>query len=82
MWQNAYIERPQVVQDKQGNPLALFLGMSKLDGYSDSVSWSSKFCAPGQVRIQPVRFPAKLRKERGSLDHHLVIVLASLTTLF
>ena len=38
VWRNAYVERPQVVQDKEGNPLALFLGMSKLDGYSDSVS--------------------------------------------
>jgi len=53
VWENAYIERPQVVQDKQGNPIALFLGMSKLDGYADSVSWSSKFCAPGQVCHAP-----------------------------
>ena len=67
VWPNAYVERPQVVQDKDGNPLALFLGMyeshtsfsissalcladaedysgrSKLDGYGDSVSWSSRF---------------------------------------
>jgi hypothetical protein len=48
VWPNAYVERPQVVQDNAGNPVALFLGMSKLDGYADSVSWSSRFCAPGQ----------------------------------
>lgn len=48
VWRNAYVERPQVVQGTDGTPIALFLGMSKLDGYSDSVSWSSKFCAPGQ----------------------------------
>ena len=76
VWPNAYVERPQVVQDKDGNPLALFLGMyeshtsfsissalcladaedssrrSKLDGYGDSVSWSSRFCAPGQPQSE------------------------------
>lgn len=49
---NAYVERPQMVLDGEGNPLALFLGMSKLDSYSDSISWSSKLCAPGQPQSE------------------------------
>ena len=46
VWKNAYVERPQVVQDKAGNPLALFLGMSKLDGYGDSVRWNAMKLTP------------------------------------
>ena len=59
-----------MVQDKHGNPLALFLGMSKLDGYSDSVSWSSKFCAPGQDRAQcgPTTACEKGKKGCGCSD--------------
>ena len=70
VWKNAYVERPQVVQDKAGNPLALFLGMSKLDGYADSVSWSSKFCAPGQDRSEcgPTTACEKGKKGCGCSD--------------
>jgi hypothetical protein len=70
VWKNAYVERPQVVQDKAGNPLALFLGMSKLDGYADSVSWSSKFCAKGQDRSQcgPTTACEKGKKGCGCSD--------------
>eukprot|EP01047_Picozoa_sp_COSAG01_P019958 COSAG01_NODE_1125_length_11596_cov_8.205532_1_plen_499_part_00 len=70
VWKNAYVERPQVVQDSEGHPLALFLGMSKLDGYSDSVSWSSKFCAPGQPQAQcgPTTSCEKGKKGCGCSD--------------
>jgi hypothetical protein len=43
-------ERPQVVQGKDGEPLALFLGMSKADGYGDSVSW---YATPPPPRGRP-----------------------------
>lgn len=53
------MERPQVVQDREGNPLALFLGLSKLDGYGDSVSLLSlRVCRRCLIRLG-VRFLTK-----------------------
>lgn len=61
VWQNAYVERPQVVQDKAGHPLALFLGMSKLDGctYCPSGSLSCRATRPqNRVLTTSLHFPA------------------------
>merc|ERR1711924_501014 len=42
-WQNAYIERPQILQDDVGNPIAFFTGMGRTS-YTDSCSWVQRFC--------------------------------------
>jgi hypothetical protein len=43
IWQNSYIERPQVLQDSKGNPVAFFTGMGR-SSYHDSCSWVQRFC--------------------------------------
>ena len=47
---NSYVERPQVYQDPATlEPITLFVGLTRPDGYADSVSWAQPFCAPGDV---------------------------------
>lgn len=43
VWQTAYVERPQVVQDENGVPMAFFVGMGR-SSYVDSASWVQLFC--------------------------------------
>jgi hypothetical protein len=50
---NSYVERPQVYQDDDGEPRTLYLGLTRPDGYSDSVTWAQPFCAKGRVGCGP-----------------------------
>eukprot|EP00038_Savillea_parva_P028253 m.64003 g.64003 ORF g.64003 m.64003 type:complete len:512 (-) comp8194_c0_seq1:645-2180(-) len=53
VWQNAYIERPQVLQDADGTPIAFFTGMGR-SSYLDSCSWVQRFCTTkGDPTCQP-----------------------------
>ena len=45
---NSYVERPQVYQDETGEPRTLYLGLTRPDGYSDSVTWAQPFCQRGE----------------------------------
>ena len=50
-WQNAYIERPQVLQpadDRDGDPIAFFTGMGR-SSYVDSCSWVQRFCTQADL---------------------------------
>ena len=43
-WRNAYIERPQVLQNTtSGEPQTFFAGLGRLS-YDDSVTWAAPFC--------------------------------------
>ena len=43
---NSYVERPQVFQDPDTlEPVTLYVGLTRPDGYSDSVTWAQPFAA-------------------------------------
>lgn len=57
VYRSAYVERPQVVQDPEGVPVAFFVGTG-IGSYSNSVSWAQKFCtAEMRARSPPVCGP-------------------------
>eukprot|EP01060_Flectonema_neradi_P009144 TRINITY_DN16538_c0_g1_i1.p1 TRINITY_DN16538_c0_g1~~TRINITY_DN16538_c0_g1_i1.p1 ORF type:complete len:411 (+),score=44.06 TRINITY_DN16538_c0_g1_i1:54-1235(+) len=43
VWNNSYIERPQVVQNDDGTPLTFYTGLGRTT-YYDSISWAQPFC--------------------------------------
>lgn len=45
---NSYVERPQVYM-QGGVPHTFFLGLTRPDGYSDSVTWAQRFCQPNDT---------------------------------
>ena len=46
---NSYVERPQVYQDPETlEPVPLYVGLTRPDGYADSVTWAQDFCRTGQ----------------------------------
>jgi hypothetical protein len=55
-WRNAYVERPQVMQAKDGTPVAFYVGMGR-SSYFDSVSWAQLFCVAGQQGCGPTLPP-------------------------
>ena len=47
---NSYVERPQVYLDEaDGQPRTLFVGLTRPDGYADSVTWAQRFCREGEA---------------------------------
>ena len=54
-WHNAYIERPMVLQDPAGVPVAFYGGLGRAT-YEDSCSWAQYFCREGQQGCGPT-FP-------------------------
>ena len=44
---NSYVERPQVFLDPTGEPEVLYVGLTRPDGYQDSVTWAQRFCGNG-----------------------------------
>lgn len=66
-WNTAYVERPQVVQDDTGAPLAFFVGMGR-STYADSCGWAQRFCQPGQTGCGPTipPSPVAVRYQWGS----------------
>jgi hypothetical protein len=42
-WANAYAERPLTVQNEDGSPLALYVGLGRTE-YHDSCNWGMLFC--------------------------------------
>jgi len=58
-WVTAYVERPQVVLDDAGRPLAFYVGMGR-NSYEDSCTWAQLFCQPGQQGCGPTVPPSPI----------------------
>lgn len=70
-WQNSYIERPQLLQEDDGTPIAFFTGMGRTT-YTDSCSWVQKFCSvKGDPNCAPtgVKCDYKSVGEKGYWDY-------------
>ena len=55
-WNNAYIERPFVLQDDSNVPIAFYGGLGRTS-YSDSCSWAQYFCKKGTSGCGPTLPP-------------------------
>ena len=70
---NAYAERPQVVQDANGRPLAFFCGLSHGPGYANAISFVQPFCTDAASPLcgpnvpPPPPPPPRVRYTHGGL---------------
>lgn len=55
-WHTAYVERPQVVQARDGTPIAFYVGMGR-SSYFDSATFAQLFCVEGQADCGPTTPP-------------------------
>jgi hypothetical protein len=58
-FQGAYAERPQVLQDADGTPIAFYTGFG-MRSYADSHNFAQLFCTQGAQGCGPTQLPKSI----------------------